>query len=536
MTRTRQLVGPAWPPAANITDLIGNVVSDDAGNRNNLLIVKPLKSPTVEKHEASSMHSTSSAPEAAAEDPPIAEALKDGEGSRSSHDAAPEPIPVTVVEKATHSEQPFYDGKKRGSLHEDPGKRTADAEPDAEYEPPVALSNHVKSDSETATPIPAVVLEKTDDRPVHGDDLGANSSQGQKEAHEKRAADAEPDEVIVSGDVQEPAAPVDFAAAEDQCPLLPHEKLDLEPESDEAPLLPHERSASVSSEDDEEEAVSSADFAPVEFDGDTPLFRHESISLSSPDSPPRSPSHPHSRSHTSLKDIMAEEDLNDPSLEPFPTRRDTIIEHIQGLANRLEEDRSVPEDSSVSSPHWSDSRSSSSDHLPPPSPLDSIQEDQELEVEDTEQLPQSTPAEPSSEQSAPAVPVGAVPTPPLTPKDEERGSTRLDRADSVVTVTAQEHTKDDKGATHDTDGSKDTPRSSDSEASEQQQQQPTHLQPSSASITDVDRPATPRSTRITPERKHSSFLINFWNSLFGSWLGPVVRWFSRVCGGKGRAT
>ncbi|KAH7061050.1 hypothetical protein B0J12DRAFT_279639 [Macrophomina phaseolina] len=527
-----------------VCDESAPIVSDDAGNRNNLLTVKPPQSPKAERNEASSIHTTSSAPEVVAEGLDTKDALKDGEGSRPSPDADPEPVPFTVVDKVSHTAQPVYDGKRPASLHEDPAKRKADAEPDAEFDSVEAASDHLKSDSQTPASIPAVVVEKTDDEPVHGDDLGEDATMGQQEAHKKRLADAEPDEIILSGDVDVPKelstvhvvpesnVPAAPAGADDQCPLLPHEKAEPEPDLDEAPLLPHERSASVSSNEHGDDAVTT-EFAPVEFDGDIPLFRHESIALSSPDSPPRSPSQSHSRSHTSIKDMVDEDDVDDPSLELFPTRRDTIIEHIQGLASRLEEDTSVPEDSGLSSPLRGDSRSPSSENLQPPSPLDSIQEDEEAEGEEDEQpLPLSHP-EPVIDQSAQAAAVGAVPTPPLTPKDDAHHGTRLGRADSVVTVTTQDRTKDDKKTPHDTDGSKDIPRSTESEEFDHT---PAPLQPSSASITDVDRPGTSHSTKITPERKHTSFLINFWNSLFGGWLGPVVRWFSRACGGKGRAT
>lgn len=447
-----------------VCDESAPIVCDDAGNRNNLLLVTPPQSPALDK---GGPRSTSSAPEVAAEDATTSDKLKDGEG-----------------------------------------------------------------DTQNNISVPSVVIEKTDDEPAHGDDLGANATQGQQDAHEKRAADAEPDKVVVTGDVEEPKElsrlklvpeselPAETPTMEDQhSPLLPHEEL--EPLSDdEAPLLPHERSTSVSNAGSEagEDAIAAADFAPVEFDGDMPLFRHESISVSAVDSPPRSPSQSQHKSHTSLKDIMDEEDINDPSIEPFPTRRETIYEHLQTLASRREVDIALPEDIDTS-PRRKTSRSSS-EHIPPASPLDSIKETEESEGEDVDELPSRTIPEPVVER-----PIPAVPTPPLTPKDDEDGK-RHDRADSLVTVTGEENSRDAEGQSNDTDGTKGLSNPEPHSAS---------LEPSAASA-EVDRPSTSHSAKVTPNKQNSSFMIKFWNNLFGSWLGPVVRWFTRVCGGQGRAT
>lgn len=499
-----------------------NVVCDDAGNRNNLVLVEPPQGPTLAKDEPLSLHKSSSAPDVAAED-----LIANGTGNDAEDSRSPRPILFTVVDKAPDAEQPVYGDAELASLEEHPSKRTADAEPDAKFEPAEA----------TTKPVPTLIVEKTDDAPAHGEDLGANATPGQHDAHDKRAADANPDEVIVTGDVEDPKPQVTPFGQENTY-LLPHENFDIDGDADEAPLLPHERCAAASSDEGESdgEAVASTDFVPVEFDGDTPLFRHESIALSAPDSPPRSPSTLRSKSHTSLKDMMEEEDVNDPSLQPFPTRRETIYEHIHALEQRMEEDVYVADGSETPSAEESEPASSSptSEHIPPPSPLGSIQED-EAEEEQSDKSP--LPAVPESleavsEQSIPAVLNAAVPTPPLTPKDDENAA-RFDRADSVVTVTSEERSKDSKNARHDTDGTKDAPEPADPEVSELQ---PADPEPTAAAPTEVERPSTARSTKITPERQHSSFLINFWNNLFGSWLGPVVKWFTRACGGKKRAT
>ncbi|KAF4538778.1 hypothetical protein BFW01_g8429 [Lasiodiplodia theobromae] len=520
------------------------IVSDEAGNRNNLLVVTPPQSPALDRGETSSARSILSTPEV--ENLATTDEPKDGEGSGSPLDTAPDPLPSTVVDQVPNAEQPAYSDKKPASLMEEASKSTAEAEPAVESEPAEANSSHTKLDSQKPVLLPSVVIEKTDDKPAYGDDLGANATQGQQEAHAKRAADAEPDKVVVTGDVEEPKElsklrlvpkseiPAEISNAEDQhSPLLPHEAF--EPLADEAPLLPHERSTSVSNteSEDDEDAVASTDFAPVEFDGDIPLFRHESISLASSDSPPRSPSQSRPKSHASLKDMMDEEDVNDPSIEPFPTRRETIYEHLQGLANRMEVDCSLPE-ASETSPRRKNSRSSS-EMLPPPSPLDSIKEDEEIEEEDLNKSPSLVAPAHLVDQS-----VAAEPTPPLTPKNDVH-ATRQDRADSLVTVTGEDTPKDVKDQASDTDSSK----SQLDEPIELPELRPSSLRPASmrppslappVGNRDISRPGTSHSAKITPNKQSSSFMINFWNSLFGSWLAPVVRWFSRVCGGRKRAT
>ncbi|OJD36081.1 pt repeat family protein [Diplodia corticola] len=511
-----------------VCDESAPIVCDDSGNRNNLLRITEPRSPALDRSEPSPTRSTSSAPEVATENATSRDQAEDGEAGKSRPDPAPAPLPFTVVDKAPDAEQPVYGGKRSSSLGEDASKRTADAEPDGEFEPLETNSSLAKSETQDALSVPAVVVEKVDDAPAHGDDLGAGATRGQHDAHAKRAADAEPDEVVVTGDVDEPKelsrlrlvpeseGPGETQAVEDQpSPLLPHEEL--EPLSDEAPLLPHERSTSVSNagSEDDQDAVASADFAPVEFDGDVPLFRHESISVA--DSPPRSPSQTRPKSHTSLQDMMDEEDINDPSIEPFPTRRETIYEHLQTLAahHRMEVDITLPEDAETS-PHRKTSRSSSSELLPPASPLDSIKEAEEIEEEDADKLPS-----PMAPESVVERPIPAVPTPPLTPKDDDN-TKRHDRADSLVTVTGEESSRDGKSQANDTNGTEELAAQ-------------TNAEPAVASA-EVERPSTSHSAKVTPNQKHSSFLIKFWNNLFGSWLGPVVRWFSRVCGGQGRAT
>ncbi|KAI9780053.1 MAG: hypothetical protein M1839_007035 [Geoglossum umbratile] len=110
------------------------------------------------------------------------------------------PIPFTVVEKAPDEEPPTYgeDAGRDGSLREGVEDRQADAEPDQSIGPEQPqLNDGVSEGASKPVSIPLLVVDKTDGKPSYGDDFGAKGSHAQKLAHEKRAADAEPDEIHI---------------------------------------------------------------------------------------------------------------------------------------------------------------------------------------------------------------------------------------------------------------------------------------------------------------------------------------------------
>ena len=57
-------------------------------------------------------------------------------------------------------------------------------------------------DSQPQGDVPTLTVEKTDTKLSYGDDFGENATVGQKEAHAMRAQDAEPDLVLVKQDSQ----------------------------------------------------------------------------------------------------------------------------------------------------------------------------------------------------------------------------------------------------------------------------------------------------------------------------------------------
>lgn len=57
--------------------------------------------------------------------------------------------------------------------------------------------------SEQEVPVPTLIVERADEKPAYGDDFGSDATAAQRDAHEKRLADAEPDYTIVHNDPSE---------------------------------------------------------------------------------------------------------------------------------------------------------------------------------------------------------------------------------------------------------------------------------------------------------------------------------------------
>lgn len=163
------------------------------------------------------------------------------------------PIPFVVVEKVADKEQPEYGDTEPHPLAPDLAKRTADFEPDFEV-------TCEEEQSDTGPPkapeVPLLVVEKTDDRLEHGVDFGDDATSGQKLAHDKRAADASPDNLIVTPEVH-----VKTGADEEQsAPLFRHESFQEE----------HTPSISAMDAIDEVSVQSSADQTSSEDNINTP--------------------------------------------------------------------------------------------------------------------------------------------------------------------------------------------------------------------------------------------------------------------------
>jgi hypothetical protein len=243
---------------------------------------------------------------------------------------------------------------------------------------------------------------------------------------------------------------------------------------------------------------------------EAPLFRHES--LSPMDVMPLSPM---SRKNRKLNS----EDVNDPSLEPFPTDEAGIQARIQRAATRLREDDVVFE-GTPPSPSLIQTKSFSPQAPPAALPhgetsdlshLDAIAESEEADDADnttlTEDTMQFVPvdfkvqdvAELDSSPSftlPPDVPNRDPPTPPMTP------------------------TKDNKTKTAHHDGSadlQDSPNVKDSRSS--QKNMTDHI---------ASRPSPSETTKAAQStgkgEPKDSLASNLWV------------WFAGLCGGQGRAT
>ncbi len=90
------------------------------------------------------------------------------------------------------------------------------------------------------TTIPEVVVEKVDEEPRHGDDFGPNATTGQKDAHDMRALDAEPDHVVIRSQTTTPMYAKTAAEVADSAAMLDREPSPA-PVSDEEAGLTGER-------------------------------------------------------------------------------------------------------------------------------------------------------------------------------------------------------------------------------------------------------------------------------------------------------
>lgn len=446
--------------------------------------------------------------------------------------------PFIVVESVPSKDRPDYGDVEGGSLHEDTGKRAADPQPDIKYELPPSPA---EQRSAPAPNVPALVVEKTDERPAHGEDFGPEATPGQKKAHEKRAADAEPDEVIVMSDSSDskssqapaPGGDKDDATArpdtpeEDRAPLFRHESTE---DLDEAPLLPHERA-----QEEEHEPPHAAPDEPVKVEGGIPLFSHEL--------PPHSSrSSARSKSSTSLKEMMEQEDFDDPSLETFPTRKEDIYMQLQQVKARLPEDEDA-RDSSPPSPRAS--RLSSNVNLAHSlSPIDEDEADSTAaglgsvaanspKDHQEQSIPESTEVDGEHRHKAAEGPIisrsednpesdelgapseEALPTPPQTPiegKDQRQDSVTDTTVPTVGSGNFGKHTSTD------VDFSNDDTRKLSSNSFDEAVATSTQDQPSAQ------------------QQKQKTYLENVIRILFTSWLGPLGSWFARLCGGRRNAT
>lgn len=598
-----------------VLDETAETATDDAGNRNNIIIVttKPISeqisdntpsvdSPkkTAESAAASAPHHTDVVFEATGapqiqgasigdlktEDKDEKEISKDEPAAKASGLV---PVPSTVVEKVPDAKQPQYGDVEAHSLHEDASKRAQDAHPDAEYDSPSEGPQKVQESSSPGFhSIPALVVEKTDNEPSHGDDFGEEATSAQKLAHEIRAADAEPDHVIITPEsgYSQPLSSENPEAAEalvgggkdidtsesGRAPLFAHEAFeeDKEDEEDgeeeeEAPLLPHERSHEHSEATDEEGFPDE----PRAIEGGIPLFVHE-ITDNDRMSPilRRESNKRSTTSLHSLDDVHEEQDFNDPSIEPFPTRREEIFVQVAAIENRLPEDETI----GTGSPYdLSPIGSMACSSMEPGSPLNPIEEDSgdeeemdlpspavsyakppvasaevpEQRIDQAEEEVRSSDGSPDNkefskaEATDPAGPSRGPLTPPLTPKENKSRDQEDSLNSSVAEASTPTKTRTLIDETDEYTITEDlaTPIAKNTEPFLQAAgvlRSAKYLEPSTSLAN--NRPVTPSSIITPSQNKQEGFFRAFFRVVFGSWMMPLGRFFTSFFGGKRNAT
>ncbi|KAK5127881.1 hypothetical protein LTR85_004998 [Meristemomyces frigidus] len=363
------------------------IVDDGAGNKNNLMVVKP-DAPVQASQPPASTPAEQTRPAAN----PAVEAVKAAETPRVERPPAIE-MPTGMAQPeavATPAPAPLMQ-------HEALAQPDTAQRPQSIKMPPVTLLNQALPTPGAVTPAPAPLMKHETFFPPPVD--------------VKDETDVEPDYAYNGND-------------EDQD--------DEDGEDDGPPLLRHESFAPDSVEQTQ-----------------APLLRHESMAIGEhldDDTGRLSPQISSSGSvYSSGEDSVAPEaDPNDPSLERFPTDQNGIFEHIRRASTQLPEDE-VREVADI----MSHIRSHSNPPTSPLISLPSVQEDDEEELDelgDYEREKAQKEAQGSDEVDpmAPAVTVTesdqayeAPITPPMTPQEVEKTIERVLEEDPVAAGAAE---------------------------------------------------------------------------------------------------
>ncbi|ESZ92643.1 hypothetical protein SBOR_6977 [Sclerotinia borealis F-4128] len=279
-------------------------------------------------------------------------------------------------------------------------------EHDEVNKPVESTTNITKGDDKPSTPTevvsaPLVTIEKVDSEPRHGDDFGSDATFAQKDARTLHAQDAVPDQITIRQQTATPelanvaAEVADSAALLDEAPPTP-------PMSDrEAGKIGYRRLSQTPIPEVAETAAEVADTAAqidknfkqpavielptphrdilsrgfdldrdldveTPFEERAPLFAHE---CSRPPTAEERREYESAQSRSAVAQPMFREfDPNDPSLEPFPSNFNQILEHVRRLENQLSEDQTDVERNSPSPVITNGNHHAESTDLPTPSP------------------------------------------------------------------------------------------------------------------------------------------------------------------------
>ncbi|KAH7348373.1 hypothetical protein BKA65DRAFT_259425 [Rhexocercosporidium sp. MPI-PUGE-AT-0058] len=227
------------------------------------------------------------------------------------------------------------------------------------------IEENTKDDVAEPLHVPTVVVEKVDEGLSYGDDFGPDGTVAQKDAHDMRAQDAEPDQTVIR-DAHTP----DFAdvAAEvaDTAQTLDREDPTPPISDEDAGHIGYRRMSNPPIPEIAETAAEVADVATssdkqdlgdlLEARGYFAIMNDESIVF--PETPPHEkvPLFPHERGESpsrsesrrnqpvdiprraSRQEEPAVYDPNDPTIQAFPEDREAIMRHLTLMQQRLPPD------------------------------------------------------------------------------------------------------------------------------------------------------------------------------------------------------
>ncbi|KAI9641420.1 hypothetical protein NHQ30_010223 [Ciborinia camelliae] len=268
-----------------------------------------------------------------------------------------------------------------------------------------STTNTAKNNDQSSVPAevvsaPIVTVEKVDSEPHHGDDFGPGATFAQKDAHNLHAKDAVPDNITTRQQAATPelanvaAEVADSASLLDKAPTTP-------PISDEEAgkigyrrlsHTPIPEVAKTAAEVADTAAQIDENFKPTvielptpnrefpsrldcldrdldietPFEERAPLFAHE---CNGPPTAEERLEYEGAHSRSAVPGPMFREfDPNDPSLEPFPSNFNQILEHVRRLENQLSEDQTDVEGNPLSPVTMHRNHHGEGADLPTPSP------------------------------------------------------------------------------------------------------------------------------------------------------------------------
>ncbi|KAH9210779.1 hypothetical protein DL95DRAFT_196144 [Leptodontidium sp. 2 PMI_412] len=287
--------------------------------------------------------------------------------------------------------------------------------PPLEVEKPHTEHIEEKNKDDIAEPshAPIVVVEKVDEGLSYGDDFGPDATVAQKDAHNLRAQDTEPDQTIIR-DAHTPELADVAAEVADTAETLDRDTPTPPISDEEAGRIGYRRMSNTPIPEVANTAAEVADVAAtldkqdlgdlLEARGYFAVMNDESIVF--PETPPHekvplfphergeSPTRSESRRHqpddmprrASRQEEPAVFDPNDPTIQPFPEDREGIMRHLALMQQRLPPDTAdcvgVVDPPISEEIHCPGKPNSSVPHLQDQSPsLDSITEEHDEEQE-----------------------------------------------------------------------------------------------------------------------------------------------------------